>query len=104
MKNNMPAKFPTYEITQLRPKSRMLIRRCRKAADMNIILLVNRSAPLSTIITRPTGKNTAPSDQIRPGAFSGYHGAASVDRHTAQPNPSRGPVMHELKNSLSSLM
>ena len=51
---------------------------------MNITFVVKRSAPDSTIITRPIGKKSELTLRIRPGAFSWYQGAASVERRTAQ--------------------
>lgn len=68
---------------------------------MNMMLEVKRSAPVRTIITSPIGNIRAPAVLISPGACSWYHGAVSVESMTAQPNPSRGPVMTELKNNLS---
>lgn len=47
-------------------------------------LLVKRSEPLRTIMMSPTGKNMAEILRIRPGAFSWYQGAASVDKVTAE--------------------
>jgi len=60
-----------------------------------MILLVNRSAPVKTIMTRPMGNTSPPIVLIRPGAFSWYHGAAFVLKSQAHPNPSKGPVMKE---------
>ena len=67
-KKSMPAKFPRKEITQFLSRSRIVIRRWRKATVINMTLLVNRSAPESTIMTKPTGKNTAPIVRMRPGS------------------------------------
>ena len=60
------------------------MRRWTKAVVMNIVLEVKRSAPARTIMTSPTGNISAPAVRIRPGAFSWYHEAVSVERSTAQ--------------------
>ena len=52
-------------------------------AELTMMLLVKRSAPLSTIITSPMGKRSAPRVRIRPGALVWYHGAVSVLSTTA---------------------
>jgi hypothetical protein len=94
MKNSEPARLPKKDTNQLLPRSRTLVLRCSvdivknyellasfpsldKAAtqsifevsELTITLLVNRSAPVRTIITRPGGKTIAPTVRIRPGAF-----------------------------------
>lgn len=93
MKNSIPARFPKNETTQILLRSRRVTLRCKNAVIMNytrfssssrsvkrktqntMTLLVNRSAPVRTIMTRPTGKSIAPVVRMRPGAFSWYHGA-----------------------------
>jgi len=55
MVNRLPARLPKNETTQFFPTSMTETRRCKKAVHMNIMLLVKRSAPLSTIMTRPVG-------------------------------------------------
>jgi hypothetical protein len=43
-----------------------------------------RSAAVRTIIKRPMGENRAPTERIRLGACSWYHGAVSVEGRAAQ--------------------
>jgi hypothetical protein len=90
-KNNIPAKFPSHETTHDLTTVIQLIRLDRKAVVMNYLasisqlsrqflpklnapltmtFVVNRSAPLMTIITSPIGNNKAPNILISPGAFS----------------------------------
>ncbi len=85
MKNSIPARLPRNEVTQILAMSIKVHRRCRNAVIMNyersgagngpwgsftMTLLVNRSAPLSTIMMSPTGKKQEPIVRMRPGAFS----------------------------------
>ena len=99
MKKSMPARLPRNEVTQMLVSSMMVHLRCRKAVIMNykvlattsypcdvlaMMLLVNKSAPLRTIMISPTGKKQEPMVLMSPGAFSWYHGAVSVASATAQ--------------------
>ena len=87
MKKSVPARLPRKEIIQTFARLMSEARRCRKAVNMNcgasgtgdpsgqnehltMTLLVKRSEPLRTIMMSPTGKNTAETVRIRPGAFS----------------------------------
>lgn len=71
---------------------------------MYMIFVVHRSAPLMTIMTRPTGKGSAPSQRSKPGACSCIHGEAFTLRRMAQPKPSSGPARNEFQKSLSRRM
>lgn len=65
---------------------------------------VQRSAPVSTIITKPKGKINAPIDRIKPGAFSWYHGDAFVLRALAAAKERRQPADTAERKTLSGRM
>lgn len=62
---------------------------------------VQRSAPKTTIVTRPQGNTTAPSIRIEPGALSWYQGAVFVLRDAAHAKARMQPATAELENILS---
>ena len=65
---------------------------------------VQRSAPETTIVTRPHGNTTAPSIRIKPGAFSWYQGAVFVLSVAAHAKARMQPAITELKKILSGRM
>lgn len=63
-----------------------------------------RSAPVTTMDTKPNGKMSAPIMRISPGAFSVYQGDELTTRTAAQAKESRQPARKALKNILSRRM
>ncbi len=66
-----------------------------------MVVPVNRSAPVSTIITKPMGKIKAPIILIRPGALSWNQGAVLALSAAAEAKHSRQPADTAERKTLS---
>nr|POF16356.1 hypothetical protein CFP56_23874 [Quercus suber] len=72
--------------------------------DPTIKLPVQRSVPVTTMVTRPKGKIIAPIMRMSPGALVWNHGAVFVLNSAAQAKARKQPAMNELMKILSTRM